>query len=94
METSILVEAAKQVPALIVMAWLAKTFLSAMRSERDLQVKLEEARAESMKEMGEACHDFQKDLSERNTAMMTKVERAVDNNTQVLIKVADRLEHN
>ena len=95
METTILTEAVKQLPALVVLVGLVLKFLAFIKESEDRCEKSEASRLEALKHLGDACHRSQTDMMERYEDTMSKVTEALDRNTGAMGRagaVADRLE--
>lgn len=67
------VDVAKQVPSLGVLVWLVVYFLRHMKEM-----------SESTKDIASSCHDFQKELTNENHAVMNRMASTLDKNTDAL----------
>lgn len=93
MTDAILVEIAKQVPALLVLAWVVWKFLGALHQQVDLftqVIKDVQARQDALNlERGKAvettvlnCHRFQLDLMQRSETVFGRMEVALMENSK------------
>ena len=82
----LLVELAKQVPALAVLAFLTWKFLSHL-SQRD------ETFATALRDIGDDCHEHAVDLTSRYIAVVNKNSDLVAKNSETLGEVKEALRH-
>lgn len=77
-------EVAKQIPSLGVLVWLVISFLRHLKEDGDRRERLEEARAKSLKEIGDSCHAFQQEITTQSHAILARNTAALDNNSAAL----------
>lgn len=81
----ILIEAAKQAPALVVLAWIVYTFLKYLK-------EYAEGQAVSLGNLGDTCHAFQREMHESNATILTSVRTTLDKTNEVLGRAANTID--
>jgi hypothetical protein len=82
---SFILEAAKQVPALVVLAWIVNKFIAANSASQTLIKEQASASMQAIKDQSDACHKVQ-------TAIADKTVTALDNNTKAFVRCEVALE--
>ncbi len=87
-----IIEVAKQIPALAVLVWLVILFLGHLREERDSRVSIESARHEALKEIGDGCHAHSMKIANTMSDALKDSNAIVRENTQVISQVSTTLQ--
>lgn len=92
---SLVTELAKQVPALVVLVFVVVRFLGYLSVLEERREKLDSIRIDTLQNLGDACHDFQRDMMIRFETAMRKTDMALERNSDLLSRhnqALDRLE--
>ena len=83
-----LIEAAKQVPSLLVLAWIVYTFINELKAQRDRSAEATEAAAvrqnQTLQALGDSCHAFQDDMQKKTADSFKAVALALSENSTAL----------
>lgn len=78
----LLIEAAKQVPSLVVLVLVVIRFLAHITATEQRREKLDEVRLKSFQDYATLCHSFQEQISTKQEAQSTRVVSALERNTE------------
>jgi hypothetical protein len=81
---SFLIEAAKQVPALLVLAWIVYSNNKERRESETARAQIERDRDVNLAKLGDACHVFQDRLATRVEVAMNKMADAMEKSVNAL----------
>ena len=79
-----LIEAVKQAPALGVLVWIVFAFLKNLKDLQDSHDKIEAEKTSAIRNLGELCHSFQRDIGAKYDANLLRMSSALDRNTEAL----------
>lgn len=88
------IEIAKQIPNLIVLAFLVLAFIKHLNEEGDRRERMEKDRAALFKEIKASCHGFQTDLADKTGTALDRNTTALERNSEALGWSSRRLSNN
>lgn len=89
---SFLVEAAKQVPALLVLAWVVYAYNKDRRDSDAQRAAVDQVRDANLVKLGDTCHAFQAQLASRFDATIGRIVEVMDKTAVALGQANSALE--
>ena len=78
------IEIAKQIPNLAVLVFLVRQFILHMHEEGNRRERLDESKAKLLKDIGDSCHAFQREIATETTSALSRNTTALERNSEAL----------
>lgn len=89
----LLIEAAKQVPSLVVLVFIVIRFLAQQNASEERRNQRDKAVLTCLQQFGGACHSFQDQITARYEAQASRITASLDRNTESLGRNTEAICH-
>lgn len=81
---SLMIEAAKQLPAVAALIFIVMQFLKHIRAADEARHELEEARLKTLESINKSCHEFQESISDRSDLTHGRAAAALERSAEAM----------